>query len=205
MDHHTHDMAFWDEKYRNRTAAWDDEPNPFLADDIAGLTPGTALDVGCGEGSDSVWLAKQGWQVTAVDISNVALDRGRAADTDHLVTWVQADVLAWAPPTDAFDLVSTHFMHIPPADRPGFFGRLASAVRLGGTLLVVSHHISDLETTIGRPPLPELFYDADEVAAALTPGRWEILVGGTRPRPVTDHEGRAITIHDMVLKARRIG
>jgi SAM-dependent methyltransferase len=203
MDH-LFDAAFWDDRYRQRQAAWDDEPNPFLPEDIAGLQPGTALDVGCGEGSDAVWLAKRGWNVTAVDISQVALDRGRAADTDHLVTWQQADVLAWTPPADAFDLVTMHFFHIPLDERTALFGRLAQAVRSGGTLLVVAHHISDLETTIGRPPLPELFYSADEVEAALTSGRWGILVSGTRPRPATDPQMQAITIHDTLFKARRI-
>lgn len=199
-----HDAAFWDQMYLNRKAAWDPEPNPFLEADIAGLAPGTALDVGCGEGSDAVWLARRGWRVTAVDISNVALDRGRAADVDHQVAWLQADLLAWEPQADAFDLVSTHFLHLPPGERPAFFGRLARAVRPGGLLLVVAHHISDLETTIGRPPLPELFFTAEDVTAVLEPGRWEVLFAGTRPRGVTDREGQAITIHDAVLKARRL-
>ena len=201
---HIHDAAFWDERYRCRDAAWDSEPNPFLADDIAGLIPGTALDLGCGEGSDAVWLAKRGWRVTAVDISNVALDRGRAADEAHQVSWLQADVLTWQPPADAYDLISMHFFHVAPVERTALFGRLAAAVRPGGTLLVVAHHVSDLETTIGRPPLPELFYTADDVAASLVTGRWEILFGGTRPRRATDPEMRAITIHDTVLKARRL-
>lgn len=203
MDH-VSDAAFWDQKYRQHHGAWDSEPNPFLAQDIAGLEPGTALDVGCGEGSDAIWLAGHGWQVTAVDISNVALARARAADVARQVSWLQADVLDWQPPAAAFDLVTTHFLHIPPAGRPALFGRLALAVRPKGMLLVVAHHVSDLETSIGRPPIPDLYFTADEVAALLTPGRWEVLFGGTRPRSATDREGRAVTIHDMVLKAQRI-
>lgn len=198
------DAAFWDAMYRNHHAPWDGEPNPFLAEDLADLAPGTALDVACGEGADAIWLAKRGWSVTAVDLSEVALDRGRAADVDQQVTWIQADLLDWQPPADAYDLISVHFLHFPPAERPAFFGRLAQAVRPGGTLLVVAHHPSDLETTIGRPSIPDLFFTADEVVASLAPGRWEILVGGTRPRSATDREGRAVTLHDMVLKARRL-
>jgi SAM-dependent methyltransferase len=199
-----YDAGFWDQMYRDRHTAWDAEPNPFLAADIDGLVPGTALDVGCGEGSDSVWLAERGWHVTAVDISAVALDRGRAADTKHRVDWVEADVLTWQPPTEAFDLVSTHFLHIPPADRAGVFGRLAQAVRPGGTLLVVSHHVSDLETTVGRWPMPELYYEAEDIAALLSPDRWAIAFGGKRPRHTQDPGGNPVTIHDMVLKARRL-
>lgn len=197
------DATFWDEMYRGRTAAWDSEPNPFLAEDIAGLQPGTALDVGCGEGSDSVWLAHQGWQVTAVDISQVALDRGRQAEGGDLVTWVQADVLAWEPPSAAYDLVSVHFLHFPPDERQGLFRRLARSVRAGGLLLIVAHHPSDLALNIRRPPLPDLFYTADEIAATLPAADWEILVADARPRPAKDQDGHPVTIHDTLLKARR--
>lgn len=200
---HASDAEFWNERYRHHSAEWDSEPNPILAQEVADLAPGTALDVGCGEGSDAVWLANRGWRVTAVDISHVALDRGRAADPDGLVDWLQADVLTWQPPEDAYDLVSTHFLHVLPAQRQALFARLARAVRPNGTLLVVAHHVSDLETTIGRPPNPDLYFTADEVAALL-PGRWEIRFGGTRARQTTDREGHAVTIRDMVLKARRV-
>ena len=201
---HRFDAAFWDEMYEKRQAPWDSEPNPLLPEVVEGLAPGTALDLGCGEGSDAVWLAKRGWRVTAVDLSNVALDRGRAADTDQLVNWLQADLFAWQPPERAFDLVSTHFLHLPTAGRAAFFEGLARAVRPGGTLFVVAHHVSDLQTTIGRPPIPDLYFEGDEVAAALTPGEWEIVFNGTRPREVTDREGRAVTIRDMVFQARRL-
>ncbi|MBO9540570.1 class I SAM-dependent methyltransferase [bacterium] len=198
------DAAFWDRMYSHRHAAAHSEANPFLAQEIEGLEPGTALDVGCGEGSDAIWLANRGWRMTAVDFSNVALDRARAADADHQVSWVQADMLVWQPPADAYDLVSLHYVHVPPAERAALFGRLAQAVRLKGTLLMVAHHSSDRETTIGRPPVPDLYFTAEEVAALLAPGSWEILFSGTRPQNVTDRAGRPITIQDMVLKARRI-
>lgn len=201
---HVFDQAFWDGMYRNRQAAWDGEPNSLLAETVDGLAPGTALDVGCGEGADAIWLARRGWRVTAMDLSEVALDRARAADPEGRLTWLHADLLSWQPPTAAFDLVSGQFLHIPPAERPAFFGRLAQAVRPGGRLLFVAHHPSDLENQSGRPAIPDLYFTAEEVAALLVPGRWEPLVAGTQAREVTTHDGRAITIHDMVLEARRL-
>ncbi|MNY21135.1 tellurite resistance protein TehB [compost metagenome] len=197
------DAAFWDRMYGHHQAAHG-EPNSFLARENEGLVPGTGLDVGCGEGADALWLANRGWRMTAVDFSSVAINRARVADAQTQVNWVQADMLIWQPPADAYDLVSLHYVHVPPAERTALFGRLAQAVRPMGTLLMVAHHPSDLESTIGRPPVPDLYFTAEEVAASLEPGCWEILVSGTRPKTVTDRAGQAITIHDMVLKARRI-
>ncbi len=203
---HPSDAAFWDQAYQHRPhhAASNGAPNPVLAREIAGLDPGSALDLGCGEGADALWLAKRGWQVTGVDFSKVALDRARAIDTARQVNWVQADMRVWQPPADAYDLVSLHYVHVAPAERAELFGRVAQAVRPTGTLLMVAHHASDLETTIGRPPMASLYFTADEVAAWLAPGRWEILLSGTQSRTATDRHGHAITIQDTVLKARRI-
>jgi 2-polyprenyl-3-methyl-5-hydroxy-6-metoxy-1,4-benzoquinol methylase len=72
------DQAFWDERYRSHDALWSGNPNDHLINETDGLTPGPALDVGCGEGADAVWLAERGWRVTAVDLSTVALERGAA-------------------------------------------------------------------------------------------------------------------------------
>lgn len=202
---HTFDAEFWDRMYERHQPSGSREPNPLLTEHAASLPPGAALDVGCGEGADAIWLAKQGWNVTAVDISRVALDRARAVDTAGAVTWREADVLAWEPPADSFDLVAVHFLHVPPDARTRLFERLARAVRVGGTLLVVAHHHSDLHTTIGRPPIADLFFTAEEVGASLAPDRWDRVVHGTRPRVAADREGRRITIQDMVLVARRLG
>jgi SAM-dependent methyltransferase len=206
---HRYDADFWDQMYRRRHehphgGAGGNDPNPILAQAVTDVEPGTALDIGCGEGADALWLAKRGWRVTAVDISNVALERGRAADADHLVSWHQADMLEWQPPACAFDLVTAHYLHVPPAERPAFWGRLAQAVRPGGTLLFVAHHPSDRQTTIGRPAIPDLYFSAEEVEESLAPGRWEVLIGGTQPRSATNRNGQAITIQDMVLKVRRV-
>ncbi|MDP3155858.1 MAG: class I SAM-dependent methyltransferase [Archangium sp.] len=198
---HEHDAAFWDQMYRSRPRKT--EPNGVLAETVAGLSPGTALDVCCGMGADAIWLATQGWKVTAIDMSNVALDRAREVDVAHEVNWIHGDALVWQPPSETYDLVSSQFLHVAPSERSALFERLGSSVRRGGTMLVVAHHASDLQTTVGRAPNAELYFTAEEIEASLVPAQWEITFAGTRPRSGTDHQGRALTIQDMVFKARR--
>ncbi len=197
------DAAFWDERYRSRDEPWSDDINDRVADAVAGVEPGRALDAGCGEGADAIWLAEHGWDVTAADISSVALERGRANDATGRVKWLQADLLVWEPVAAAYDLITAHFVHFPRPQREIVFRRLAAAVRPRGTLLIVGHHPSDLQTTARRPPLPEVFYTADEIAALLEPGDWEIVDAGAFARSATDPDGRPITVHDTVLRARR--
>jgi SAM-dependent methyltransferase len=222
-DHHTHDHAepsppevgmdeaSWDERYRSSTELWSGDPNPHLVDEAADLAPGTALDVGCGEGADAIWLAQRGWRVTGVDFSTVALERAAAraleegADVAGRITWLQADITRWVPPPASHDLVSAQFMQLPSVQREPLHRRLAESVALGGTLLVVGHHPSDLHTTAPRPPAPELFFTAADVAASLVSGKWVTLVEESRARPALDPDGRTITVHDAVLKAQRTG
>ena len=198
-----HDATFWDERYRSREEAWSAEINERVADAVAGVVPGRALDAGCGEGADAIWLAEHGWRVTAADISAVALERGRANDSTGRVEWLQADLLVWEPAASSYDLVTAHFVHFPSPQREMMFRRLAAAVRPRGTLLIVAHHPSDLETTARRPPMPEVFYTADEIAAQLEPADWDIIDAGAFARGAVDPDGQTITVHDTVLRARR--
>ena len=202
-------MEFWDERYRSSDRIWSREPNPRLVEHVGSLTPGDALDVGSGEGADAIWLASRGWQVTAVDVSTVALDRAarRAAAVGEAVAgrilWQQADVLSWDPAQHQFDLVSAQFMHLPPAERESLHRRLAAAVRPGGTLLVVGHHPSDLETTMHRPNRPDLLFTAEEIVATLEAGEWQVVVAAAFERQAVDPEGRPVSIRDSVLRATR--
>ncbi|SDT81261.1 bifunctional NAD(P)/FAD-dependent oxidoreductase/class I SAM-dependent methyltransferase [Actinoplanes derwentensis] len=198
----------WEERYRGRDAIWSGRPNPVLVSETGDLSAGRALDVGCGEGADAVWLAQRGWQVTAVDISTVALGRAaghaEAAGVAELVTVRHADLRHDEPGT-GYDLVSAQFMHGPPEMRRELYSRLAGAVAPGGLLLVVGHHPSDLATFVGRMHFPDMLFTPEEIAGLLTPGEWKIVTAEARPRPATDPEGRQIIIHDAVLVARRQG
>lgn len=204
-DHHRHgpqDVAFWDQMWSHR-ATRRDEPHHFLVESAAALIPGAALDVGCGEGTDALWLATRGWRVTAVDVSKVALDRARSADRAQRVTWIHANLDAWRPPFDTYDLVVAQFLHVPPGARASFFDGLARAIRLGGTLLFSAHAPPGSGTTVDRPAIADLYFSADEVVRAL-PGRWEVVIAGEQARVAHTHDGPRQD-RDTVVNARRIG
>jgi SAM-dependent methyltransferase len=200
---------FWDERYGGQTALWSGKPNPYLISEAAELTPGAALDAGCGEGADAIWLAERGWQVTAVDFSGVALGRAadhasqRGDDIAARIVFAKEDLTTWVPAADQYDLVTAQYLHLPSAIRTPVFGRLAAAVASGGMLLIVGHHPSDLHSSIHRPQDPDRYFSGDDVATALEPGRWLIVTNAAPERTATDHEGRVVTIRDTVLRAQR--
>ena len=200
-----HSESAWDERYQTHGHKhhWSGEPNPALVTEVANLTPGTAFDAGAGEGGDAVWLASHGWKVTAADISNVALQRAQelARKRGLDITWLHAD-LALTPIQGTYDLVTSHYMHMPRAARESVYRNLAAAVAPGGTLLIVGHDPSDLLTTVPRPDLAALGWTAADLAASLDDD-WTIEVAEARPREATDPDGQKVTIHDAVLRARR--
>jgi len=206
------DKAFWEERWeevhRAHTALRGRRPNSQLVAEAGDLAPGTALDAGCGEGADAIWLASRGWRVTAVDFATTALRHAREhaetldAGITSRIDWVPADLTSWTPTEEHFDLVSAHYVH-PAAPREALFRRLAASVAPGGTLLIVGHHPSDRQTTGSHASATEVSFTAEEVAASLDPDRWDIAVAEARPRPATDPDGHEITIRDAVLRARR--
>jgi SAM-dependent methyltransferase len=202
-----YDEAWWDERYRSAPALWSGRPNEVLVAAVADLPPGRALDAGAGEGADAVWLAGQGWRVTAVDLSSVALARGARAAEEHglapLIEWTPGDLTAWTPPATAFDLVSSFFLHLPAGTREPVLAGFAAAVVPGGTLLVVAHDRSDLDRGIRPHALPEYFASAGELAGLLDPAEWDVEVAEARPRRAVDHDGHELETADAVLRARR--
>ncbi|MQA08613.1 MAG: methyltransferase domain-containing protein [Pseudonocardiaceae bacterium] len=197
------DEHLWDERYRSQDQLFSGAPNGVLVAEVTGLPPGQALDVGCGEGGDALWLARNGWYVTAVDVSRVALERAasHSETSTGAVAWIRADLTAMAPPANAFDLVSAHYFPLPRRKNHGALRGLLAAVAPGGTLLVVSHDIAGLTPDSGQGFDPSRYYQPDEIVTFLD-DTWTVVANETRPRITPAPPGTHHT-HDTVLRARR--
>jgi SAM-dependent methyltransferase len=202
------DEEFWNERYQPSARIWSGNPSPQLVAEIGGLEPGRALDVGCGEGADAIWLAERGWHVVATDISSVALGRAvtHARTRDPVasarIEWHHVDLLASPPEHHSFDLVSAQFMQLPPEPRARLFTALAAAVKVEGALLVVGHHPSHATPGAHVPPQPDRFYTAEEIAGLLDDS-WTVIVNEARLRMVTNPDGDEVSRLDSVLLAVR--
>ncbi|MGH8879786.1 MAG: class I SAM-dependent methyltransferase, partial [Stackebrandtia sp.] len=164
------DAQAWDERYRGSDQLFSGLPNGVLVTEAADLPPGRALDVGCGEGADVAWLARRGWQVTGIDISQVALERAAAATADVAgeVTLTRVDLATMSAPSGPFDLVSAQYFPLPvqPDDHAALRGLLAAVVP-GGTLLFVGHDLADLPPQHERDFDPSEFYHPSDIADLL--------------------------------------
>jgi SAM-dependent methyltransferase len=200
---------YWEERYGAEGRVWSGRPNALLVREVEGLPPGTALDLGCGEGGDAIWLAAHGWQVTAVDVSGTALRRGadhaREAGVAERIRWERHD-LSRSFPDGSFDLVSAQFLHSPVAvdgEREGILRRAAAAVAPGGVLLVVGH--AGWPSWQEAPPFEHHFPTTGEVLEALDlePGRWRVELEEVVERDFPDPDGRPGHREDNVLRLRR--
>lgn len=203
------DRRYWEDRYATPGFAWSGDPNPVLVTETSSLTPGRALDIGSGEGGDALWLAARGWRVTGVDIAQSALDKARARaesvdpDAATRMEWQQRDLTVWAPPPAAYDLVSSQFMHLPDPARAGLFRALAAAVAPGGTLLIVGHDLSDLDSGAHRMHHVELMFGVDDVLAAIEGEGLLVEVAESRSRTAPAAAGGTTTVRDVVVRARR--
>lgn len=195
------DQTFWDERYRESDRVWSNNPNPVLIEHATTLTPGRALDLGSGEGADARWLAEQGWTVTAVDISPVAIDRAQAFGGSDTITWQQGDPIADPPPARSFDLVSAQYFPVPKTPGDTSARGLVEAVAPGGTLLIVFHAIPTEPQENWRGGDPRDYYQPHDFAEMLD-DTWTIDVDRTQERTTAPPGGSHHT-HDTVLRATR--
>lgn len=205
--------GFWDARYAGSDRVWSGRPNRRLVEQVGDLAPGTALEVACGEGADAVWLATQGWRVTAVDVSEVALAKvaehaEEAGVGDRLRLGFYDAMNDDRPvPRKQFDLVTVSFLHVPEPDFARIYGGIASAVAVGGRLLVTAHHPHDVESGVRRPHGPGLLFDPARVLAALgvddaASGPWEVEVAAVQEREQVVGDG-PVVVRDTVVRLRR--
>lgn len=198
------DAADWDDRYRGAELVWTVEPNRFVEEQTAGLSPGTALDLAAGEGRNALWLAEQGWEVTAIDFSEVAIDRGRrfAEERGVEVDWQVADVTTVSYGEAAYDLVVVSYLQLPRELLSDVHARAAAAVAPGGTLVIVGHDRTNLAHGYGGPQDLGVLIDPDETVSHIRGAGLEVVQAGRVTRPVDTDAGHRNAI-DALVVARR--
>jgi SAM-dependent methyltransferase len=200
------DAQAWDERYAATGLVWSAAPNQFVEAEVSGLVPGRAVDLAAGEGRNAIWLAAQGWDVTAVDFSRVGLDKGRELAGDLPVRWVCADATAWEPDA-AYDLALVAYLQLPAVERRAAVRRAFAALAPGGTLLLVAHDSTNLAEGTGGPQDPAVLMTAEDVLADLDGEAYDVVRAGRVPRTVDDGHGgdQARTAWDCLVRVTRRG
>jgi SAM-dependent methyltransferase len=194
------DAAAWDERYRATDLVWGAPPNRWVEQELTGAAPRRALDLACGEGRNALWLAAQGWQVTAADFSPVAIGKARELDVHHRVTWQVADATAYDAP-GAFDLALLCYLQLAAAERRLAVRAAAAALAPAGVLLVIAHDSRNLTEGTGGPQVAPVLYTADDIAGDLQGSGLHIDRAGEVLRPVEGADRPAI---DALVKATRV-
>lgn len=202
------DTHAWDERYAGADPVWSLDPNQFVVSELAGLVPGPrgALDLACGEGRNAIWLARQGWTVTATDFSQQGIERGRALAGDLPITWEVGDALTMPLPT--VDLVVIAYLQLPAEQRRAAVRRAFEALAPGGTLLVVAHDSTNLDEGTGGPQSPTVLFTAEDVLADLDGLTLEVDRAERVARRVAradEHGGtERLTAWDALVRLRRV-
>jgi SAM-dependent methyltransferase len=167
------DAAGWDARYATDELIWPAEPNLWLVEAFADSQPGLALDLGAGEGRNALWLARRGWEVTAVDFSAEAIRKGRAVQAAHApqtlgrVSWVHDDLTSYVPAPRSAAAVVVMYIHLPSPERRALVRAAAGALAVGGVLLVVGHDATNPTEGVGGPIDPTVLFTAGDVVADL--------------------------------------
>jgi SAM-dependent methyltransferase len=197
---------FWESVYSHRDQVWNAGPNVALVAEISDVAPGSALDLGCGEGGDAVWLAQRGWTVTAIDISPTAVARGAAAANERgvgdRIRWQSLDLISWQP-SEQYDLVHAAYLHSPvELDRSRVLKTASGGVKAGGILLIVGHAAP---ASWQEPSFEVHLPTSEEVldALALPSGEWRVERMEEFTREQASPDGTPGTRRDTVLRLKR--
>ncbi len=200
------DATEWNARYAAGELVWSAGPNQYVETRLRDLAPGTAVDLGAGEGRNALWLAEQGWRASAVDFADAGLAKGRAiAERRGVeVDWICADVLTWRP-SEPVDLTVVAYLQFPMPQREQLVTNAAAMTAAGGTLFWISHDRHNLEHGVGGPQDPTLLSDAEELASLLIrqPGDWHLTEAGRVEREVRTGDGTRATAYDTLIVARR--
>ena len=196
------DARDWDRRWTDKLLHAHGEPSTVVLEALEDLEPGRALDLACGNGRHAQWLAERGWRVTAVDFSTEALRQARERASEvHLVEWIEADLAAYEPPSDAFDLVLVAYLHVPARERRAILAKAAAAVAPEGTLVLAGHDLTNIGTGAPGPSSPALLYTPDDIVPEL-PGL-EVARAEQVRRPVELEDASQVEAVDALVVARR--
>jgi SAM-dependent methyltransferase len=197
------DAAAWDERYAATELVWSAEPNQFVEQELGDLEPGRALDLACGEGRNARWLAQGGWQVTAMDFSSVAVDKGR--ELQDAIDWQVGDALTAELPRH-LDLVLIAYLQLVPEERTTVMRRAFESLARRGTLFVVAHDSTNLTEGTGGPQDARVLYTAEDVLADLAGFDLRVVRAERVPRVVTPAEGETgtRTAWDALVRVVRV-
>lgn len=195
------DSAQWDERYGATELVWSIAPNQFVESFLATAEPGSAIDLAAGEGRNAIWLALRGWRVTAVDFSNVAVEKGRRLVAEHgaRVSFLVADALEWEPSAPV-DLVLLSYLQLVGDERRAVLARVAGWLNPGGRVFVIAHDQTNVSHGYGGPQSVEVCYDVDETVGALVgliAERAEVV-----ERPVDTDDGPKVALDTLVIARR---
>jgi SAM-dependent methyltransferase len=195
---------YWDERYASMPSVWGVEPNRWVAEQLADLPPGTAVDLACGEGRNAVWMAQRcGWRVYAVDFSAVAVEKGRELERrnppDVGIEWFLGDVTEYVPP-EPVDLALICYLQLPAAARRTTVRHAAESLAPGGTLLMIGHDSRNLTDGTGGPQDPAVLFTAGDIADDLSGIDMRTVQAGEVFRPVAGAERPAI---DALFRATK--
>jgi SAM-dependent methyltransferase len=196
------DADAWNERYRDSELIWSAGPNQFVEAELSGLPPGRALDLAAGEGRNAIWLARRGWQVTAVDFSQTGLDKGVTLAGDLPIEWVCADATTWRSDS-SYDVCVVAYLQLPAEDRRAAVRNGFASVRPGGVFLLVAHDSTNLTEGTGGPQYAHVLMTAEDILADLDGERFEVERAERVSREVTQPDGGTRTAYDALVRLVR--